>query len=62
MPNKVRVCVIEAEEGTVQQKLWVAMEGQWGDSKEEKKNSKSLFTDVDHGRHWAMGVHISTLF
>lgn len=28
---------MEAEEGTFQQKLWVATEGQWGDSKEEKR-------------------------
>lgn len=28
---------MEAEEGMFQQKSWVAMEGQWGDSKEEKR-------------------------
>jgi len=33
----VRVCVMEAEEGTFQQESWVAMEGQWGDSKEEPR-------------------------
>lgn len=37
MPNKVRVCVVEAEEGTFQRKSWVAMEGAVGRQQEEKR-------------------------
>lgn len=50
---------MEAEEGTFQQKLWVATEGQWGDSKEEKRIVSHCLQMVgsDHARHWAMGVH-----
>lgn len=61
MPNKVRVCDREAEEGTFQQKLWVVMEGQWGDSKEEKRIARHCLQDcrsMPGTGLWARHLHL----
>lgn len=48
---------MEAEEGTFQQKLWVATEGQWGDSKEEKRIVSHCLEMVGSCQALGYGVH-----